>query len=597
MISTTAPIEALLYSIVVGAPLAFGCVEPWSRALLELACFSLALLCLFKPERRAPSPLPLAAAAAVLILGAVQLRSPSAADGPRPGGPFTVSAFATGEALLLWAAYAALVWSAPRAVRDPAACRRFARVIVASGVLVSVLALLQRAASASEIYFLRYVRSDADFFGPFFNRDHAASYLAVCFSVGAGLFASRMREVDGSWRAAPPDWLRAQTFTTAALSVIAAALAVALSRGALLGLVAGAGAAALFGSLLVERPGRRRALQAGVVLAFAGGLVLSGLAFERQLRASDVLERSAAERLSLYASGLRMLRDAPVFGFGLGASGLAFGPYQDSDVIGAALFVHNDWLQLALDCGLVGAGLFAALGAAFWLSISAVWRRARSREMRALIGGGLAALAAFAAHCLVDFPSQVPANAVVIAALAGWLSGACAWADKGAPAHGRRPRWRWALAPVLGALAAASLKPAAGAWYARRAELSPLERRPELLARAAAWDARPRYDYLMGLAMVDQALARPGKVKPELLTAAFEHAKRALAREPLNPFFLELNGAVLWQLGRKDESRRFAERAQRLRFEPASPEPEGQETDETRAGALRDLGLLPEGAR
>jgi len=54
--------------------------------------------------------------------------------------------------------------------------------------------------------------------------------------------------------------------------------------------------------------------------------------------------------------------------------------------VGVVAHVHSDWLELALQCGLVGAGLVFLAAAAFLLESLGTWWTARSREMRAVMG-------------------------------------------------------------------------------------------------------------------------------------------------------------------------------------------------------------------
>lgn len=587
MSRTITTTEALLYALIVAGPLLFGCVEPWSQSLLELGCFALAALCLLRPERGRPSALPLAAIGAVLAVGAAQWLRPIGPLDPRPRGPFTVSAHETLQALLLWSAYAALAWSVPRVARDPPACRRFVGAVAASGAVVAAIGLLQLATGATELYGLRYVREDATPFGPYYNRDHAAALMAVSWAAAAGTFVSRLRSVDASWRGLPPDWVRSQAISAATLALLTAGLAASPSRGALLGLGAGAAGVFLLATRFVSSGPARRAVQAGLIVAGAAALTGGYLAFAREVGVRETIESSTAGRLSLYASGLRMLRDSPVFGWGLGAVGAAFGAYQEGEVAGPAPYVHNDWLQLALQCGLVGAAAAASALAFFGLRLVRLWWSARSREMRALIGGGLAGLAAFGTHCLVDFCSQIPANAAVAAALLGWLSGCAQWADKRPLPPARPARGRRALVPVLAALAALALRPAIGAWYARRASFAPAGERAPIFARAASWDPRSRYFFQMGVSWLDAGR----------LDAALAGSSAALRLEPLNPDYLALHADLLERLGRKEESRLYAEKAQRQRFDPALPE-DAPSADDRAAGdleALRRLGLLPKG--
>ena len=77
-------LEGLLYALTAFAPIAFGCVEPWSRAVLESLAFLLALACFLRGRRELPAMatwfwlFPAGFAA----LGALQCLTPAAADLP-----------------------------------------------------------------------------------------------------------------------------------------------------------------------------------------------------------------------------------------------------------------------------------------------------------------------------------------------------------------------------------------------------------------------------------------------------------------------------------------------------------------------------------
>jgi len=119
-----------------------------------------------------------------------------------------------------------------------------------------------------------------------------------------------------------------------------------------------------------------------------------------------------ASRLELWEDTVPMAHDFPVFGAGFNAFGTAYLRYQTRyryEWFGEA---HNEYLQLFLDCGVVGAGL----GLALLLLLASRAVRAGPRGL--LDAGVLAALLAFAVHNLADFSFQVPANAATFAALA-----------------------------------------------------------------------------------------------------------------------------------------------------------------------------------
>jgi O-antigen ligase len=119
-----------------------------------------------------------------------------------------------------------------------------------------------------------------------------------------------------------------------------------------------------------------------------------------------------ASRVDMWRDMLPMFPSFPLLGSGFNAFGTAYAPYQTiwrSDFIGQA---HDEYLQVLLDTGLVGLGLFAViLGRT--LAVAAL------AASRSAFGVGLfGALLALAVHALVDFNWQIPANAATYIALA-----------------------------------------------------------------------------------------------------------------------------------------------------------------------------------
>ncbi len=135
-------------------------------------------------------------------------------------------------------------------------------------------------------------------------------------------------------------------------------------------------------------------------------------------------------RIDLWTDMLPMVPRFPLFGTGLDAFSTAYMPYQTvakvgPDWIGEA---HNEYLQVLLDLGVVGAILVAAL-------LVIVFRGALRRAGDSTVDLGLlGALAAVAVHNLVDFGWQIPANAATWVALAAL---ACRERRTSEPPHDR----------------------------------------------------------------------------------------------------------------------------------------------------------------
>ena len=80
---------------------------------------------------------------------------------------------------------------------------------------------------------------------------------------------------------------------------------------------------------------------------------------------------------------------------------------------------HNDFLELALEAGLPGLMLLAALGGVLVWRIVVTLRRSETSERRAQTGFAAGTLALLAAHSLVDYPLR----SMALATLAGVASG------------------------------------------------------------------------------------------------------------------------------------------------------------------------------
>lgn len=547
-------VEGLLFALTAFGPFAFGGVEPWSRAALEILALLLALA-VFLKGRPAASPagsyfwlFP----AAVAALGAIQLSTVVLPGGPIPLRPFTAAPHETRAAVMLWAACAAVLYSVPRVVATPDAARRYARVVFGVGTALAVLGLLQLA-TGGDMYWLRRAPR-ASVFGPYFNRDHAANILLMSLAFGGGLFYAR------------PHRLLAGGLAAVGLGLIACA-----SQASFIAVALTAAVMAFLGAGFAPSAGLRR-LRAGAALA--GATLAVFFAYHHVVAAADAgggIDASVMARLSIYADSLRWWRDAPLFGTGLGGFETLYPAYQDLTLIGTAAHAHGDWLEFALETGLFGlAGALGALGLAVFFAVRS-WRSARSGEMRALIGGALAAAAAFAGHSLFEFSFQIPANALLFFAVLGFLLSAPSWADK----SGARPPER-TPSPGAALLAAAyclvlmrsAVLPAVAAAHAA-APGKPLERVVSL-ARAVSLDADPALASRLSVAAFK---ASAGTVPSDyaLLRLSLRYALAVSERRPFSADALFLTGELLRRLGRPEDSRDYFARSQAVRFSRIAP--------------------------
>lgn len=178
---------------------------------------------------------------------------------------------------------------------------------------------------------------------------------------------------------------------SAAWLVGAAGMFLSLSRGAWLGLALAATAYVLVSA------------NKKLIISFAvAGLVLIGVvAAVPNLRYRVTLpfhgEKSAVARLSLWQTGLHMVKDNPVFGKGINGFSDNWDQYNTDPNLEHYNFPHNILLNFWIDLGLLGMlGMAAVLA----------WAAARGllRRQRVAAFGMLLAVIAIVAHGLIDIP-------------------------------------------------------------------------------------------------------------------------------------------------------------------------------------------------
>jgi len=174
----------------------------------------------------------------------------------------------------------------------------------------------------------------------------------------------------------------------------------------------------------VTKSRKRRWSAAGMVAA----LVLAGFIFlppdKLILRFAQLV--SAGEdggRAQLWAETVPLIKAYPVFGCGLGGYETAFMRFKDFEPLVTDDFAHNDYLQLLAELGIVG---FATVATLAFSVVRVGLRRAvmsADQEERYFAMAGAGSLAAILAHSLADFNLYIPANAMLLAWIAGMIAG------------------------------------------------------------------------------------------------------------------------------------------------------------------------------
>ena len=265
--------------------------------------------------------------------------------------------------------------------------------MLASAAIVSVVSFVTRGIDPDAIYGLRYTPGWVGF-GPFPNRNHTACFLAMGVAIGAGC---------AGWAGVRRHYR--MLAVALALSVVAfAGLLATQSRGGVVVLAAGLG---IFFLLVILRfPNVRTiAIVAGSVLLLAA----IGLGFGAQVMArfgsKEGGEVSTMMRVHIWQDTLRVWKDAPIFGHGIGTFTQIFPMYQEV-ATGESIVLHpeSSWLQWLVEIGALPV-LFAACAGLVYIAprLRLIYSENRSVFMRA---GPFAAAAVLIIHSIFDVPAH-----------------------------------------------------------------------------------------------------------------------------------------------------------------------------------------------
>lgn len=562
MIHPNRRLEAFVIAILASGPLAFGLVEPWSLGIFQILCFTLLAAGIWIEDYPAESGTRtfdgvLLTTGGLACIGTLQFMTPAAVGGPTSPLPFTVSQHSTGIAVLKWLAYSALVYSASRAIAGPQAFRRLLWVIFLVGVFIAVTGIAQQGQGNKAIYGIREV-VNRDPFGPYYNRNHAASLMVMSALIGCGLMGSL---ISGSNRrraeGANGEQLARQGLVLFMLAIVAFGIYKTNSRGALLAVLP----AALAGFLAEGiRSRRHRGVLAGTVCAAVG---IALYFFHREPIwvgiVNGSLDLSPRYRISMYRSGLEILNDFPLFGIGLNGLQVVYPAYQGKIVAGFVNYLHSDWLELLVQAGAAGAVLCVSGLILQGTRVIRVFKEVEERDTRWLLAGAFAACVSFLLHSFGEFSFQIPANAAIFLTLASCLgrvrAGSAAPLGSGGPGNAVRG----ALLAACAAMVLLSSVPVVASIYALRSQYSDAAARKNLLEKAYRWDPSPSYQDRIANDFLLRAEEHPAE-QTELSRSAVVHAYESIKHEPLHPTYGKTLGYLLWKLDRHDDAKLFLRR-------------------------------------
>src|SRR5580704_3884988 len=413
-------IRAGLCALFVITVLAYGAVEVWSQAVLEIGAgllFVVWAVIAFRDRsiRIIWNPLcwPLLGLLAI-GLGQLVFR-------------ITPYPFLTRVELMKLIAYLLIFFLCTQAFRERQDLNSLAWLLMFLCFGVSLFGIVQRFTSDGTIYWFQKLTLGGDPFGPFVNRNHFAGFAELAVPVGLALMIFR--------------GLRRDTFPLASLLTIVpvGALILSGSRGGIVGFGFELVVLALMVRARKRSPEAPR-LAALAVVGFAAIALIGWLgaskAIERfsTLHAGDV---TLSRRATMVRGAAHVFLAHPVAGCGLGSL-VAVYPRFETLYDGLVVdHVHNDYMELLAETGLLGALCAAVFLWILFRDTKKCLVAEQGHFSRAIHAAATTAICGLLLHSLVDFNLHIPSN-ILLFLLQTHLATTTPLPSQGAPMRTRK---------------------------------------------------------------------------------------------------------------------------------------------------------------
>ena len=262
--------------------------------------------------------------------------------------------------------------------------KRLILVIIAMGFLVSMIGIAK------------------GFAYPFINKNHFAGYMEMTSFMAIGYLLTDL------------DKQKRIIFSFMAIVAILG-LFLSLSRAGLLCFLFSLG---LMLYLLKLRKGIHK--KSRLIL----GIIIFTFLFMLIARIEPFLERvstlfkketiSVDARWIIWKDSLRIIRDFPFFGTGLGTFKNIYPMYKTLVIQSSVFQAHSDFLQLISETGFLGFGLVFCFLYLFFKNIFKAWLSHHYLFAKGIALGGSCAAFSLFLHSFFDFNLQIPANALLI---------------------------------------------------------------------------------------------------------------------------------------------------------------------------------------
>jgi O-antigen ligase len=281
-------------------------------------------------------------------------------------------------------------------------CDLILNTIITLGTCISIFAFIQRYALAQQ------ATSVTSAYGPFFNRNNFAGYINMVIPLTLGYFLYEKS-------------LNKKTIYGFCIVIMSLALFLSLSRAGISVYILG-----LIFILLFSRTKDTLREKSGILTIWIIVVILSFFFFIDLKVVWEALgSLFRQETLVVLGHGyswgdiIRIWKDFPVFGTGLGTFANMSGMYKSTADQSLFIYAHNDYLQLLSETGLMGGFFIFLFFVQYFRSLFKVWMNRRDHYAVCIVFGAMISLFVMLAYSFLDFNLHIPANALLFSVITG----------------------------------------------------------------------------------------------------------------------------------------------------------------------------------
>jgi|Deesub1362B_J571_1020462.scaffolds.fasta_scaffold00082_48 O-antigen ligase/tetratricopeptide (TPR) repeat protein len=429
----------IILLLLIFTPLAFGTVETWSYTVIEILSICLFILIIKQKERplyRPPGMFPLVIIWCYMVFQIVPL-PPSLVKILSPETYNLYRELSEGIDSLSWpsislyrkatileifrfTAYLLFYFSAVQVLSLHEKKEKAVKILFVFISLLGFFSIVQYLLYNNKFYWLREVPEGASPFGPFVNRNHYAFLMTMVFPLLIGLlFYYRPYTGYTSLKARIVEFLIHRRFNIYTLVgfgsiVVATSVFLSLSRG---GIVSLSLAMVFFGALyyLVEKNKTGRLIIGiSLLIMFSVGWFGWEPIIDRFGKLGILRGEISDLRPQIWRDSLQIIDDFPLTGTGFGTYMKIYPSYRTVGGTKKVDHAHNDYIELLVEGGLIGAaGFLIFVGTVVYSGIKGVFTK-RSRLSRLVCIGALSGLLGALLHSFTDFSLHIGADGLYL---------------------------------------------------------------------------------------------------------------------------------------------------------------------------------------